>query len=147
MDPNGMAIRMSATVAASAVTMAEPLDIFVRRVPPRRAGFSPCSGCSSPASTRARSLRFSALPPIRDSRAGVSVTAISTAMATQAAATVPIRPRNGMPVTFSAARAMITVRPANTTALPEVPLARPMDSRTGMPAFSCWRWRLTMNRA
>ena len=55
---------------------------------------------------------------------------MSTAIATTAAATVPITPRNGMPVTLSASSATITVEPANTTALPDVPFARPMDSRT-----------------
>ena len=60
----------------------------------------------------------------------MSVTAMSTAIATQAAPTVPMRPRNGMPVTLSASSAMMTVDPANTTALPEVPVARAMDSAT-----------------
>ncbi len=66
--------------------------------------------------------------PVSFSRAGVSVTAIITAIAMQAAPTVPIRPRNGMPVMFSASSAISTVDPAKTTALPEVPLARPIDS-------------------
>ena len=35
-----------------------------------------------------------------------------------------------MPVTLSASSAMITVEPAKTTALPDVPVARAMDSRT-----------------
>ena len=68
--------------------------------------------------------------PTRLSSAGVSVTAMSTAIATHAAATVPIRPRNPMPVTLSASSAMMTVDPAKTTALPEVPVARAMDSST-----------------
>ena len=55
---------------------------------------------------------------------------MSTAIATAAAPMVPIRPRNGMPVTLSASSAMTTVEPANTTALPEVPFASAMDSST-----------------
>ena len=55
---------------------------------------------------------------------------MSTAIATQTAPTVPMRPRNGMPVTLSASSATMTVEPANTTALPEVPFARAIDSAT-----------------
>ena len=75
------------------------------------------------------------------------VTAMSTAMATAAAPMLPIRPRNGMPVTLSATRAMMTVAPAKTTALPEVPFASAMDSSTEYPSRSCRRCRLTMNSA
>ena len=53
-----------------------------------------------------------------------------TAIATAAAPTLPIRPRKGMPVTLSASSAMMTVEPANTTALPEVPVASAIDSAT-----------------
>ena len=56
---------------------------------------------------RAASRRRSTRVPTRLSSAGVSVTAMSTAIATHAAPTVPIRPRNGMPVTLSASSAMI----------------------------------------
>ena len=70
---------------------------------------------------------------------------MSTAMATQTAPTVPIMPRNGIPVTLRASSAMTTVVPAKTTALPEVPFARPIDSRRSTPSFSWRRWRLTMN--
>jgi hypothetical protein len=74
----------------------------------------------------------------------VSVTAISTAMRTQTAPTVPITPRNGMPVTLSASSAMSTVDPAKTTADPDVPFASPIDSCCSMPSISCRRWRLMM---
>ena len=50
-----------------------------------------------------------------------------------------------MPVTFNASRATTTVDPAKTTAVPAVPLARPIDSRTSTPASSCLRCRLMMN--
>jgi len=53
-----------------------------------------------------------------------------TAIATDAAPTVPIRPRNGIPVTLRASSAMMTVEPAKRTALPEVPFARAIDSPT-----------------
>jgi hypothetical protein len=74
------------------------------------------------------------------------VIAMSTATATQTAPTVPISPRNGTPVMLSASSATTTVAPAKTTALPAVPLASPMDSRTSAPCISCLRCRLTMNR-
>ncbi len=61
--------------------------------------------------------------------AGVKVTAMSTAIATQTAPTVPITPRNGIPVTLRPSSAMNTVIPAKTTAFPEVPVARLIDSR------------------
>ena len=70
---------------------------------------------------------------------------MSTATATPIAPAVPIRPRNGMPVTFSASSATITVEPANTTALPAVPFARPIDSLSSAPCSTCLRCRLTMN--
>ena len=73
--------------------------------------------------------------------AGASVIATSTATPMQTAPTVPISPRNGIPVTLSASSATITVDPANTTAVPEVPVASPIDSRTGTPRSSCLRCR------
>ena len=39
----------------------------------------------------------------------------------------------------------MTVRPANSTALPEVPVASATDSSASMPARSWLRCRLTMN--
>lgn len=59
-----------------------------------------------------------------------------TAIATQSAATAPITPRKGTPVTASASSATRTVDPAKSTALPDVPLASAMDSITPMPARS-----------
>ncbi len=52
-----------------------------------------------------------------------------------------------MPTTESAARAIITVAPANTTALPAVPTARPAASCGSSPAARFSRWRVVMNRA
>ncbi len=60
--------------------------------------------------------------------AGSSVMATRTATATVTAAATPISVRIGMPTTLSPVRAMTTVRPAKTTALPAVPTARPMAS-------------------
>ena len=42
---------------------------------------------------------------------------------------------------------MMTVQPANTTALPEVAMVRAIDSATGVPAASSSRWRKTMKSA
>ena len=79
--------------------------------------------------SRARSRPLRTRSPMRLSRAGVKVSAMSTAMATHAAPTLPMTPRKGMPVTLSARRAMKTVMPAKTTAVPEVAVARLIDSR------------------
>ena len=40
---------------------------------------------------------------------------------------------------------MMTVDPANTTAPPEVAVARAIDSRTSIPPRSWSRWRVTTN--
>lgn len=53
-----------------------------------------------------------------------------------------------MPVADRAARAMMTVAPAKTTALPAVATARAIDSSASMSgSASCSRWREMMNRA
>lgn len=49
--------------------------------------------------------------------------------------------------TASPHSAMITVRPAKTTALPAVAVARAVDSSVSMPVASWERWRERMNRA
>ena len=81
------------------------------------------------------------------STAGLTVMATSTVTATVAAATRPISARIGMPDSTSAPRAMTTVAPANTTALPAVATDRAIDSRRSMPCRMLPRCRLTMNRA
>ncbi len=70
---------------------------------------------------------------------------MSTAMNTVNAAAYPIADRNGIPTTLSAIRAMITVRPANTTAEPAVPTARPAASARSAVTVISWRNRETMN--
>ncbi len=82
---------------------------------------------------------------MRASSAGVKVTAMTTAVAMQTAAVMPMSPKNGMPVMLSASSATMTVAPAKTTALPDVPLAKPIDSCRSTPARSCRRCRLRMN--
>ena len=77
--------------------------------------------------------------PAKPSSAGRRVRAIRTAIATVAAPPRPIWVRNPMPVTESPTRAMITVRPAKTTAEPAVPTATPAASSGGRPLLtSCW---------
>ena len=66
----------------------------------------------------------------------MKVSAMTTAEAMQIAAVVPISPRNGMPVMLRASSATMTVAPAKTTALPDVPLASPIDSCSSTPARS-----------
>lgn len=79
--------------------------------------------------------------------AGSSPSARTTAEATAPAEASPIDVSIGTPATDSPARAMMTVAPAKTTALPAVALARATDSTTGIPVASWARWRWTMNRA
>ena len=65
-----------------------------------RTGFATAGAACDASAARSRPLRTRS--PMSPSRAGVKVIAMSTAMATQTAPTVPITPRNGMPVTLSA---------------------------------------------
>lgn len=81
------------------------------------------------------------------SRAGSRVTAVTTATATAPADVRPIEVSIGTPATDRPARAMRTVAPAKTTALPAVAVARATDSRTGIPSASWVQCRETMNRA
>jgi len=85
--------------------------------------------------------------PAKASSAGTSVRLSATAMAIAVAAAIPICARNGTPVTTSATSAMITVEPANTTALPAVPVALAAASRGSRPSPMFWRWRDRMNSA
>ena len=52
-----------------------------------------------------------------------------------------------MSTTASESSATITVVPANTTAPPDVAVARAIDSRVSMPARRWAWWRVTMNSA
>lgn len=79
--------------------------------------------------------------------AGSSVSAMTTANATVIAAKMPITVRNGMLATLRPSSAMNTVNPANTTADPDVPTARPADSSGSRPSRSWSRWRERMNSA
>ena len=98
-------------------------------------------GAAASVPTLARARRDRIRTPAAPSRAGVSVIAMSTAIATLIPPTVPMRPRNGMPVTLRANRAMMTVEPAKTTALPAVPFASAIESATSTPCNSCLRCR------
>jgi hypothetical protein len=112
-------------------TQRSPID--GRSVVSRRAAREPALG-------RSRS-------PAKPSRAGISVTAMATAKTTAAAADRPIVVRKGMRTTDRPDSAMTTVRPANTTAVPAVAVARAADSATVIPADSWDRCRATMNSA
>ena len=114
----GTAMSSSSAMLASPVRIARTWRIGVT-LP----GFG-----AEPSASCVRSLRLRARIPINPISAGVKVIAMSTATATQIAATEPMSPRNPMPETFSASSATMTVAPAKTTALPEVPLASPIDS-------------------
>jgi hypothetical protein len=83
--------------------------------------------------------------PARPRTAGTSVTAATIITATAIADMNPSRATYGTPESTRPVIAMTTVPPANSTACPAVPFARPMDSFTSMPAARFWRWRVTMN--
>ena len=85
--------------------------------------------------------------PAKPSRAGSRVRATATATSTVPAAPIPMTARNGMPTIDRPHSAMITVRPAKTTAEPAVPVARAVDSSGSIPAASWVRWRDRMNSA
>ena len=145
--PIGMAIAPSTSTPAIMVSTGRASTIFSQ----------PCGDSSRFCSSARRAAIFcgvlidshaffgSALRPIRASTAGVRVTEISTATNTHSAAASPIYPRNGIPVTFRASKAIITVTPANTTALPLVPLASAMEARMGIPFIRLERCLLRMN--
>lgn len=74
---------------------------------------------------------------------------ITAAMAanTAPAAATPMTLRNGMPTIMRPSRAIMTVTPAKTTALPAVPTAVAVDSSGSIPFASCVRWRDTTKSA
>ena len=84
--------------------------------------------------------------PSSESSAGISVMAARTATNTTIADVYPSVVTIGMPDSASESRAMITVKPANSTAPPDVAVVRAIDSEISMPARSWSRWRLTTNR-
>ena len=97
---------------------------------------------------QAREPSFGAgLAPAVATSAGSSVTAAAMAMSTAKAAPTPMTERKGTPTTSRPSRAMMTVAPAKTTALPAVPTATAADSSGSIPCASCARWRDRMNRA
>src|SRR6202000_1907851 len=57
------------------------------------------------------------------------------------AAVMPSVVTSGIPATASEQSAIITVKPAKTTAPPAVAVARAIDSRSSMPSPSCSLWR------
>ena len=70
-----------------------------------------------------------------------------TAVKTATAVAYPSEETMGIPATLRESRAMTTVPPANTIALPEVATAVAIESRIGMPARRLSRCRVTRNRA
>ena len=87
------------------------------------------------------------LRPNRAISAGSSVSEMITAMPTVIAAEMPISDRNGTCAMTSAARATMTVRPANTTDEPAVPVAMPTASGLVSPLDRSVRYRDRMNSA
>ncbi|MNI28890.1 hypothetical protein D3C73_826920 [compost metagenome] len=69
------------------------------------------------------------MPPSRSKIAGTTNIVISIAVNTVSAPAIPIAVRNGTPTKEKPTRAIITVTPANTTALPAVPFAMAIASR------------------
>ena len=113
--------------------------------PSTSAAGSPAGGSGSPAGSCARDrpdgrfCRGRSARPSTARIAGSSVTATARAHSTAAAAPIPMTVRKGIPATARPSSAIMTVRPANTTAVPAVELATATDSRTATPAASCVR--------
>ena len=88
-------------------------------------------------SSRARAAFFGRIrSPRKPPNAGRRVSAINTAKATAMDANTPITVMNGSPATASPVSAMALVMPANTTAVPAVPIARAIDSLASIPSRS-----------
>jgi hypothetical protein len=85
--------------------------------------------------------------PARPSKPGSKVTAATMATTTVTADATPIRPIEGMPAIHSAMSATTTVRPANSTAVPDVALARAAASIGDASSRRYERCRVTTNRA
>jgi len=85
--------------------------------------------------------------PSAPSIAGNRVEAAQTATTTAIAAVKPSVVTRGIPAKASEQRAMITVKPAKTTAPPAVATARAIDSWTSIPSPSCSLCRVTMKSA
>ena len=79
------------------------------------------------------------LRPTKPSTAGSNVTAASTVTATTAAAPMPNPLMNDRPIASMPSNAMITVRPANNTARPDVSMAVITASSGSRPACRPWR--------
>ena len=93
--------------------------------------------------TRSELIRGPAIASV----AGSSVSAAATATTTAIAAISPIVVTSGMSATASDTSAIVTVPPANTTAPPEVAVARAIDSCQSRPSSIPRRCRVTMNSA
>ncbi len=138
-----MASTPSATTTDSAASTGRFMTPRTQRKP--MVGFDP-SSCTV-ARLNARDPRFGVSRPLASPRsAGTRVVATPMAMSTAKAAPTPMTLRNGMLTTSSPSRAMITVIPANTTAVPAVPTAVAADS-SGVSPWASWvRCRDRMNR-
>ncbi len=106
--------------------------------------------CTSDGPCSASCLRWARLSTFSfsiPSMAGSRVIAASTVSATVSAAETAIPLRKPMPRISMPSRAITTVRPANSTARPEVFSALATESCTLRPAIRPLRWRFTMNSA
>ena len=94
------------------------------------------SAASARRDLRRRGRRFhpTTRPLAKPRKAGVSVSATSTAIATATEAAMPMVVRNGMLANERPISAISTVTPAKTTAEPAVPVARAADSSGATPA-------------
>jgi len=97
------------------------------------------SRCALRAPGRSRS-------PRSPSSAGSRVSARQTSIPTPTAVNMPMTDRNGSPTILRPTRAMMTVRPAKTTADPLVATARAADSWASMPLSSWSRCLEMMNK-
>ena len=101
--------------------------------------------CGPSSASRRRSFFDSARIPISPSSAGTSVTAALATVATTSADARPTPLRKLTPSTSSPSSATMTVPPANSTARPDVFIARSQAALGSRPALSALRWRVTTN--
>ena len=107
-----------------------------RRTTPDQRCHIPCPGtCGGEMSLGSEAQRMRCLS--RPRNAGSSEIEPSTAATTPIADAMPSAVTSGMPATASDSRAMTTVPPAKTIALPDVATALAIESVMDMPSRSC----------
>ena len=138
---------MAGHASAARITTATASDAIGRAATNRDHRIQPCGLPSSCRCLGSGRRSFSIRGPSIPSSAGSRVMAPATATSTTSAEVYPSAVTSGSFTIASDSKATITVHPANTTAPPDVAVARATDSRTSIPSRTCARCRVTMNSA